>query len=275
MIALAQPVLALLRELAIYGAVFGVLALVLKRQTIGRAIMVCHKEASTNFGLAAFNALVIAPLFAAPAAVLAMVLNGAGYLGGLWDGVPEVMTLLLAIALIDFVAYWRHRLEHDRSLWRFHATHHADTAIHWLSVQRKHPVAKVISLLFDTVLVIALGIPAWAIIGATLIRSWWAHFIHADLPWTLGVFGEVLVSPAAHRLHHVRDERLMGTNYSNTITLWDKLFGTWCNPAPYLNCETGIEEGTRGIWGELKRPWEARYRRSMKPGDGMPDKANV
>ena len=51
------------------------------------------------------------------------------------------------------------------------------------------------------------------------------------------------------------------------MTLWDKLFATWCNPKPYLNCETGIEEGTRGIWGELKRPWEARYREAARePG---------
>jgi hypothetical protein len=25
-------------------------------------------------------------------------------------------------------------------------------------------------------------------------------FIHADLPWTLGLMGKVLMSPAAHRL---------------------------------------------------------------------------
>ena len=31
------------------------------------------------------------------------------------------------------------------------------------------------------------------------------------------------------------------------------------DPKPYINCETGIAEGTRGVWGELKRPWEARY----------------
>jgi hypothetical protein len=26
------------------------------------------------------------------------------------------------------------------------------------------------------------------------------YFIHADLPWTLGLMGKVLMSPAAHRL---------------------------------------------------------------------------
>ena len=248
------------RELGIYFAVFAALAIVVKRQRIVEAVKRSRREFGTNLGLTVVNALVIGPLFAAPTIAFAAFLDGSGLFGAFWDGLPELFVLLLAIVLVDFVAYWRHRLEHTPELWRFHATHHADTAIHWLSVQRKHPVAKIIAMLFDTALILALGFPAWAVIGAAVLRSAWGHFIHADVPWTLGLFGEVLISPAAHRLHHIRDEELMGTNYGNTVTLWDKLFGTWCDPAPYVDCETGIEEGTRGLLGELKRPWEARYR---------------
>ena len=275
MTALSQPILSFLRDLAIYGAVFGMIAVLVKRSAIVDAVKRCRVEVRTNLGIAALNALVVVPLFAVPAAALAAFLDGEVRFGEFWDGLPELAVLLIAIVLIDFVAYWRHRFEHDRGLWRFHATHHADTAIHWLSVQRKHPVAKIISLFVDLTLVIAFGMPAWAIFLATMIRSAWGHFIHADVPWTLGVFGEILISPAAHRLHHIRDERLMGTNYGNTITLWDKIFGTWCNPAPYLDCETGIEEGTRGFWGELKRPWEARYHKPMTAKDEIPDKASA
>ena len=275
MMALSQPILSFLRELAIYGAVFGSLAVLVKRSAILDAMKRCRVEARTNLGIAALNTLVILPLFAVPAASLTAFLDGKGRFGEFWDGLPEPAVVLLAIILIDFVAYWRHRFEHDRGLWRFHATHHADTAIHWLSVQRKHPVAKIISLFIDFTLVIAIGMPAWAIFLAAMVRSFWGHFIHADVPWTLGMFGEILISPAAHRLHHIRDERLMGTNYGNTITLWDKLFGTWCNPAPYLDCETGIEEGTRGICGELKRPWEARYREPTMAGNERAEEASV
>ena len=157
-------------------------------------------------------------------------------------------------------AYWRHRIEHQPGLWRFHATHHADEELHWLSVLRKHPVSKFLEMLVDSLPVLLLGFPAWSILAAQLIRSWWGYFIHADVPWTLGMAGRWLISPAAHRLHHIRDETLMGSNYGNMLTLWDRLFGTWRDPAPHLHCATGIAEGTRGLWGELKRPWEARYR---------------
>ncbi|QKG71843.1 sterol desaturase family protein [Erythrobacter mangrovi] len=241
-------------------AVFSLLALVTKRAALLDALRRCRREAITNVLLFAFNTLLIGPIFIVPALVLSETLGDYGLFPQLWQRLPEGLTLLLALVLIDFVAYWRHRVEHMQGIWRFHATHHADTAIHFLSVQRKHPVGKIISLLFDTLLVLALGFPAWAIAGAGILRSWWGYFIHADVNWTLGGFGEVLMSPAAHRLHHIRDEKLMGTNYGNTITLWDKLFGTYLNPKPYLGCETGIEEGTRGFLGELARPWEKRYR---------------
>ena len=260
-----DPILAFIRETATYFAAFAALALIVKRGAIFAAYRRCRIEAQTNMGLAAFNALVLVPLTAVPIAALTMLLDGKVWFEAFWERLPAALVVIGAIVIVDFAAYWRHRLEHSVSLWRYHATHHADTALHWLSVQRKHPVAKLLSMVIDMSLVLLLGFPLWAIFAAMLVRSWWGYFIHADVPWTLGVFGSVLISPAAHRLHHIRDEELMGTNYGNTITLWDKLFGTWCDPAPYLDCETGIAEGTRGLWGELKRPWEARYRARRAP----------
>lgn len=244
---------------------FAALALLTKRRAIGEALRRCRREATTNVLLTLFNTLLIGPLFAFPALVLSQTVGAYGLFPQLWPQLNQAFVLLLAIVLVDFVAYWRHRFEHMPGIWRFHATHHADTTLHWLSVQRKHPVAKLISMLVDTLLLVALGFPVWAIAGAGILRSWWGYFIHADVDWTLGALGEVLMSPAAHRLHHIRDEALMGSNYGNTVTLWDKLFGTWVDPKPYLGCETGIEEGTRGFLGELARPWERRYRQPQQP----------
>ena len=247
---------------------FALLALVVKRRRILAALRACRAEAQTNVLLWLFNGLVVTPLVILPVLAVEGFLGDFGLLADELERIPGWLAVALAIILIDLVAYWRHRLEHDPALWRFHATHHADTAMHWFSLQRKHPVSKVASLLLDSLLVIALGFPLWTVALAATLRSWWGYFIHADVEWTLGPLGAVLVSPAAHRLHHVRDEALMGANYGNTVTLWDRLFGTWRDPAPYLGCETGIAEGTRGFAGELKRPFEARYRRGGQAEDG-------
>ena len=253
-----------LTMLAVTGAAFGALALLVKRRAIGAALARVRGEFTTNLGLLLFNLVLFGPLFALPEGFIRDRLVVLPALGEFWSGLNEVVVLACAILVYDFVVYWRHRAEHHRLLWPIHATHHADTALHWLSVQRKHPLSKLLSVLVDVWLLFLIGLPEWAIAAAAFLRSWWGFFIHADVPWTLGIFGNVLISPAAHRLHHIRDEALMGSNYGNTVTLWDKLFGTYVDPAPYLDCETGIAEGTRGFLGELGRPFERRYR----PGAG-------
>jgi sterol desaturase/sphingolipid hydroxylase (fatty acid hydroxylase superfamily) len=246
-------------ELLPMAVVFGLLALALKRGAVFSGIRRARGEIVTNLALLLVNAVVVVPLLAIPLMTGKSLLPRPEALVAFWEGVPGLLPLFVAIVLIDFAGYWRHRLEHTRALWPVHATHHADEAMNWLSLRRKHPLGEALSLLFDNVPVILLGLPFWAIAVAFMLRSWWGYFVHADVPWTLGPLGRVLISPAAHRLHHIRDERLMGTNFGNTVTLWDRLFGTYMDPAPYVNCETGIAEGTRDAWGELKRPFEARY----------------
>lgn len=258
------PYLTIARDVAVIllpvATVFVLLALVTKRRGAFAAARRCRREAATNFGLVLVNYVLLAPVMLVPVLAVRAALPVPPGLSLLSSALPEILVLVLAILLIEFAAYWRHRVEHTRELWRFHATHHADEELHWLSVLRKHPVSKFLELLVDSLPVLLLGFPAWTIVAAQLIRSWWGYFIHADVPWTLGPAGKLLMSPAAHRLHHIRDETLMGSNYGNMLTLWDRMFGTWRDPAQHLNCATGIAEGTRGLWGELKRPWEARYR---------------
>jgi sterol desaturase/sphingolipid hydroxylase (fatty acid hydroxylase superfamily) len=251
------------------AVLFGALAYVTKRDALVAAIQRARPEIATNLVLLLVNALVVVPLIAVPILTGHSLLPRAGVLVGFWEGMPAAVSIIAAIALMEFAAYWRHRLEHVPMLWPVHATHHADEAMNWLSVRRKHPLGEALALLIDNLLVILLGLPFWAIGVGLLLRSWWGYFIHADVPWTLGIFGKVFISPAAHRLHHIRDEELMGSNYGNMLTLWDKVFGTYVDPAPYVNCETGIAEGTRDALGELARPFEARYWRKpeVKPAE--------
>ena len=255
-------------ELVLPGLVFVALAITVKRKQVLEGLKAARREIGTNLGLMLFNALVLVPLMALPVTMLRDAIPRFEPLLAFWDAVPAVLTLLAAIAAIDFAAYWRHRFEHSPALWRIHATHHADEAMNWLTLHRKHPLGEALSLAVDLLPALLLGLPVGAIVLASLVRAWWGYLIHADVPWTLGLLGEVLRSPAAHRLHHIRDEALMGANYGNTITLWDRLFGTWTDPAPYVNCETGIAEGTRDLAGELLRPFEARYWRGSAGNAG-------
>jgi sterol desaturase/sphingolipid hydroxylase (fatty acid hydroxylase superfamily) len=247
------------------AALFIALGIAMKREAVFEALRRARHEITTNIGLLLINALIVLPLITVPILAVHALLPRDATLGAFWDGLPGGVPVLVAVLAIDFAAYWRHRAEHSKTLWPIHATHHADEAMNWLSLRRKHPLGQAFSSLLDTIPALALGLPIWTIGVALLVRSSWGYLAHADVPWTLGPVGKVLISPAAHRLHHIRDEKLMGANYGNTVTMWDQLFGTYVDPAPYINCETGIEEGTRGLMGELARPFEARYWRRAKP----------
>lgn len=255
-----------LREIAPIALIFMALAYVLKRDKVWAGLKSARRELGTNFGLLLFNSVVMIPLLTVPLGLFRSNIPQLPMIPAFWEMLPKLLVVIIAIVIIDLAAYWRHRLEHSRAFWRIHATHHADEAMNWLTLHRKHPLGELLSLVLDLIPVLLLGLPIWAIVTAALLRSWWGYLIHADVPWTLGIFGKVMMSPAAHRLHHIRDEALMGSNYANTITLWDRLFGTYIDPAPYLNCETGIAEGSRNLIGEFARPFEARYwRRSARP----------
>ncbi|MEP3051479.1 MAG: sterol desaturase family protein [Erythrobacter sp.] len=263
--AIWTALIALLDSIWIPAIVFFALAAVTKRKTIFAAIVRTRKEFSTNLGLAIINAALISPLIAFPKEVFHEAVYTPAGLVVFWQDLPPIIMLLVAILCLDFVTYWRHRIEHHPLLWRIHATHHADEQIHWFTLFRKHPLSAILASFADIVLLLFLGFPPGAVVIASLLRSWWGLIVHADVKWTFGPVGEFLISPAAHRLHHIRDEQLMGSNFGNTFTFWDKMFGTYVDPKPYLNCEVGIAEGSRGLLGELWRPFERRYWRLRKP----------
>lgn len=247
---------ALAYSLAPVAVVFVAFAIAVKREAVWAAFRRCKDEFVTNLGLVLVNAIVLAPVLVLPARAFHAQLDAIPGVAAIWQHAPWGITLLAALLINELAVYWRHRSEHSGLMWRFHATHHADEAMHWLSVMRKHPVSRAFGLVFDASLLLLLGLPVWAIGASAVIRSWWGYFIHADVPWTLGPLGVVMISPAAHRLHHARDIALSGSNFGGLFTIWDRLFGTYVAPDAYLNCETGIDEGTRSFLGELCRPFE-------------------
>ena len=147
-----------------------------------------------------------------------------------YEALPFAVTLLIAVALSDLVGYWRHRMMHHRWLWPVHAIHHSDREMTWLALARFHPINRVITMLISLVALSLAGLPAWAVVANGLIRHYYGLFIHADVPWTYGPLRYLFVSPVLHRWHHVRDERLSGTNFATIFSLYDVIFGTYALP---------------------------------------------
>ncbi|ABC63624.1 sterol desaturase family protein [Erythrobacter litoralis] len=271
--ALAQTALALCLKLVPLAAMFGLLALATKRSGILAAFRNSRRETETNLALVVLNYVLLASFLAGAAAWWADTLAVSNRLLVFWADANPVFVLAVTLLLSELVIYWRHRIEHSPVLWPMHAVHHSDEAMTWLALLRKHPLAYVLALVVDTAPLLLLGVPVWAIGAVALMRIWWGHFIHADVPWTLGPVGRWLISPAAHRLHHIDDLDLCGSNYGGVLTLWDRVFGTYIDPAPYLNCRTGVDGGSRGFVGEVARPFGAWAGR--KAVDAAPETAKA
>src|SRR5262250_2159915 len=144
-----------------------------------------------------------------------------------WPGWLLVPLTIVAMDAANWLAHYAdHRLD---ALWRFHALHHSQEELSVLTSFRAHPLMHTTGFLLATVPVVAL-MPARPIAPVLItIYVCIGTLQHANLRWTFGPVGRVLVSPAYHRLHHAPDTQ--DVNLGVVLTIWDVLAGLARFPA--------------------------------------------
>ena len=136
-----------------------------------------------------------------------------------WPGWLIVPLTIVAMDAANWLAHYAdHRLD---ALWRFHALHHSQEELSVLTSFRAHPLMHTTGFLLATIPVVAM-MPTRPI-APVLITSYVCigTLQHANLRWTFGPVGRVIVSPAYHRLHHARDNQAV--NLGVVLTVWDAL----------------------------------------------------
>jgi sterol desaturase/sphingolipid hydroxylase (fatty acid hydroxylase superfamily) len=236
---------------------FTSLALLLRGREALAAAHQAREEVRINLWLHVLDVMFILPVTALLVTGIAMLLGQWNLVlvdAAFWAALGVYPVLFLAVFLGDFIGYWRHRLEHTHLLWPSHAIHHSDTEVTWLTLARFHPINRLVTTAVDSAFLLALGLPAWAIVANNVVRHYYGYFIHADLPWTYGRLGAVFVSPAMHRWHHARELRYAGTNFATVFSVFDRAFGTLSVPGP-CNVALGVEvDMGRGVRGQLAYP---------------------
>lgn len=218
----------------IYPAFFFILlALGIKGLQVLNDIKNVMPETRTTLMIACFNILCLTPLRALIIVLMEKNLLAGGLIlfdSTFWAAAPFIVSLFVAVFLMDFASYWRHRLLHSKILWPSHAVHHSDTAVTWFTLERSHPVDSIITYIVDNCVLLLLGFPVEIVVATSIIRHYYGYFVHADLPWTYGILGKIFVSPAMHRWHHARNPRAYNTNYAAIFSLFDRWFGTFYVP---------------------------------------------
>src|SRR5262245_18184284 len=205
---------------------------------------------------AVLGVVLVALLWGVPlerASILAFLEDGSRAVRGQPLGLQALEVLLLG----DLVGYWVHRLFHGRRLWRFHAIHHGSKDLDWLSAVRLHPVNDVVGRVAQVVPVLALGFPPTILAAYVPFLTFWAIFIHANLPWSFGPLRYVIASPAFHRWHHTSEEEGLDKNFAGLFPFLDLLFGTFYLPADRRAQRFGLlrEEVPEGLVAQLLYPF--------------------
>lgn len=215
-----------------------------------------------NFGLGMTNSLValLLPITTVTTAVLAR-----DHHWGLLNhfALPWVAGFVLVVLMRTLAAYLFHRLSHAVPLlWRFHRIHHTDRAFDLSTAFRSHPV----EVLMVAPIAIAIGILTGAsarMVIATdmllLLVGMWEHGALTVSPRLTMTLGWVVATPEQHRVHHNRDRAHHDRNFGDTLILWDRLFGTYIDPAP-VGRDFGLADaGDRDTYlGQLMSPLKSR-----------------
>jgi sterol desaturase/sphingolipid hydroxylase (fatty acid hydroxylase superfamily) len=200
-----------------------------------------------DFCYAVFYALLVVPL---------IVLLGSGFSGLLarlepWlvlprmPGVPAWCFVALAVLGIDAVDWLTHLANHRLNpLWRLHAVHHSQEELSILTTYRAHPLVHV-SFLLSAVPILAVEANTATPAVVLTVYACLGALPHANVRWTYGPAGRIMISPAYHRIHHSATGRL-DINLGTVFAIWDMVSRRAVFPARAAADRTVIETGLSG-----------------------------
>jgi sterol desaturase/sphingolipid hydroxylase (fatty acid hydroxylase superfamily) len=216
-----------------------------------------------DFCYAVFYALAVVPL---------VVLLGTGFSGLLarlapWlvlprvPGVPAWCFVGFAVLGIDAVDWLAHLANHRiNPLWRLHAVHHSQEELSILTTYRTHPLVHV-SFLISAIPILAVENNTATPAVVLTVYACLGALPHANVRWTYGPFGRILISPAYHRIHHAATGRL-DINLGTVFAIWDALSRRAVFPARAARSAV-VETGLAGRPVPVEQSGPRRLGRTM------------
>ncbi len=148
---------------------------------------------------------------------------------------PVVLRVALLFIISDAKNYLRHYcFHHVKWMWELHKYHHSADKFTVLSTLRGHFVETAVSRIFDAVPFILLGATPEEFFLVYMLKDTHQYFLHSQIRSKWGWIGKyILVSPAAHWLHHSTDARHYDRNLGSSFIFWDRIFKTY-KPPEYI-----------------------------------------
>lgn len=159
---------------------------------------------------------------------------------------PLGVEIVAVFLFLDFWRYWEHRLLHEVPLlWRLHLVHHSDTEVDVTTGQRHHPLESVLTTVLMLILLFSLGFSPVALGIYLLLGTVAALYTHTSLALPESVDRQLrywLVTPSVHGVHHSDHQPQTDSNYGSVLSVWDRLFGTYTDPALVRVERVGLDQ---------------------------------
>ncbi len=203
----------------------------------------------SNFGVTTINILLIRAVF--PLAPVAIALHANQSNIGLFNRVelPVAIVAIMSFILLDLSTWVIHYSMHKVPLlWRFHAVHHSDPDYDFSTGLRFHPMEAMTTFSLQSLVILILGLPAFAVLVYKLVSVFMSAFAHGNLKLHIGLdrrLRKVLVTPDLHRIHHSSIPQETNSNFAGITPVWDRVFGTYIDQ-PQLGHDR-LEMGLGGM----------------------------
>jgi sterol desaturase/sphingolipid hydroxylase (fatty acid hydroxylase superfamily) len=243
-------------RLAVFLSLFALFALLEARAPRRVRVQPRGKRWVTNWGIVLLDTLTLRLMaFALPLLAVGAALDAQANGWGLMNAVdlPFWLAVILTVLIFDFAIWLQHLITHKVPiLWRLHRVHHADRDIDVTTAIRFHPVEIALSMGLKIGLVYLLGPPALGIILFEIILNGTAMFNHAN--WRIppridAILRLFIVTPDMHRVHHSDQRAEHDSNYGFSLSIWDRLFGTYV-----AQPQRGHDDMTIGLQWQDERP---------------------
>lgn len=170
------------------------------------------------------------------------------------------LSFVFYLVILDFVAYWLHRGQHQINLWwALHSLHHSQRQMTFWSDNRNHLIDVVIVDVAFALVALLIGVAPAQFVTLVVAGRVVESLSHANLRISFGRIGEYLVvSPRFHRVHHAiglgHEGRSRGCNFAVLFPIWDVLFRTanFDNVYPATGVRDQLEgrDYGRGFWAQ-------------------------
>lgn len=225
----SQTALIGLALIAATFAAFALLEVVMPFRKLGQP-----KRRRWFTNLAIFAIDVVAERVLLPVAMVGMAVLAAEKGWGLFNmlDAPVWLAFVVSLLVLDLALYLQHWATHRVPLlWRLHRVHHTDRDFDVTTAARFHPLEILASMLWKVSVVAALGAPWLTVFVFEVGFTLFTLFGHSNLALPRGidrVLRRLVVTPNMHRIHHSVRMPETNSNYGTVLTVWDRLFGTYC-----------------------------------------------